>query len=162
MANAGVERALWNVQVQDVGLAACTLQQRKITVLEQRWHLKWLVRNPNRQLCCFGTLGQDQPGVALAIAVVNAMAMRVAMLDAQYLPVSVEHYPRAIVIHNVMHDASAQRIEQVRDACLRFSGAVRILVVAGTRDPAGWCLNKIRLTPMVCCRATAVKDPHAD
>jgi hypothetical protein len=144
-------------------MAQCNLQQRRITTREQTWHLRWLIQRPGRQLCCFGTPGPDQPGIALAIAVVNAMSMQVAMLDAQHLPTSVEHYPRAIVIHNILHDCSTQRAEQVRDVCLRFSGAVRILVVAGTRDPAAWCLNRIRLAPMVCCVATAVKETkHAD
>lgn len=158
MANAGVERALWNITIQDIKMAQCNLQQRRITPQEQTWHLRWLVQRPGRQLCCFGTPGQDQPGIALAVAVVNAMSLQVAMLDAQHLPTSVEHYPRAIVIHNILHDASVQRVEQVRDVCLRFSQAVRILVVAGTRDPAAWCLNRIRLAPMVCCIATGVKE----
>jgi len=157
MANAGVPRAFWHTRVRDVVLAGCRFGSRVLVPREQAWHLRCLVEDPRQQLCCFSTAQQDDAGLALAVAVVNALQTRVALLDAQYLPSALEHWPQAVVIHNVLASATDRRLEAVRDACLRFQKVIRILVVAGTRDPAGWCLNKLRLLPSVCCVARKVK-----
>jgi hypothetical protein len=161
LANAGVPRALWNVTVDQCRLATCGFQRRKLSPREQRWHLHCLAQDPRQQLCCIATPGYDDAGLALAVGTVNAMHARVALIDSQWLPTSLEHYPRALILYNVLADAPAERIQAIRDACLRFGHAVRLLVVAGTRDPEGWCLHRLRLRPDGCCCCTAIKTTGA-
>jgi hypothetical protein len=158
LASAGVPRAFWHTQIKDVSLAVCAFQRRQLSPREQRWHLQCLARDPRRQLCCLAAPREEDSGLALAIAVANAMQTHVALVDAQYLPVSLEHFPGALVLCNILATATDDRLQAVRDACLRFRGAVRILVVTGTKDPAGWCYNKIRLSPD--CVAVATRGAH--
>jgi hypothetical protein len=158
LAGAGVPRAFWHTKVKDVSLTTCMFQRRQVSPKEQQWHLRCLAKDPRRQLCCLAAPKEEDPGLALAIALANAMHIQVALVDAQYLPVSLEHFPGALVLYNILATATDDRFQAVRDACLRFRGAVRILVATGTKDPSGWCYNKIRLSPD--CVAVATRSPN--
>lgn len=52
----------------------------------------------------------------------------------------------SIAIHNVTHNSTEQRYEQVRDIVVAYPEAFRIVTVA-TKTPEAWTLNHLHLRP---------------
>lgn len=169
LALSGVPREFWHLEVKDIGLAAIKAWGgRKVSPVEQRFWCKTLLKQPSRQKCIIGSLDE---GAGLALATVLATQLgynkksqeyehtyRILNLDAQHLPYKKEPGSEiaAVVIHNVLADSPSERIMLVRDMMLKFPRALRFLVVEGTRDPWGWCMNNLVLRPDVCCLATKI------
>jgi hypothetical protein len=166
LAQAGVPREFWHLGVKQIHFATLTAWGRKVAPAEQRFWLKALIREPRRELVVIGSPYEELPGLALAF--ITAMEFgrqgneynkthRVVDTDTQFLPLPYLKMPEVLILHNLIDNAPDERIMRVRDTLLRFRGAVRIVVVAGTRDPWSWSMSKLLLRPDICVVTTGIK-----
>lgn len=59
--------------------------------------------------------------------------------------------PKVVLIHNVLGDATRERIQEVRDLLFRYKYCPRILVVSVCDHPEDFCRNRLGIYPTSCC-----------
>jgi len=167
LAQACVPREFWNLELSSIAMARISAWGgRKVSVAEQRFWCKTLLKQPRNQKCFIGSVGESA-GLALATVLAHDMGFnkkkqqydqtyRILSVDAQHLPIKRESGPGPgiIIVHNVLDKSPAERIMHVRDLLLRFPKTIRLVVIDGTRDPWGWTMNNLVLRPDICCLAT--------
>lgn len=162
IANSPQERALcralvppyfWNPNIDNVSFRATKLRGKVLSAAAQKqWATKLQLRIPRRgPLIVIGSEPTDTGALYTAYYMLLGFRKRtgrdVAVLDAAQPVPRLEGYPGCAVVHNVLEKATGDRVQAVRDIVTRFHYTMKLVVVAGTKDPEKWAVTKAALYP---------------
>lgn len=132
----------------------------------QRQMLRTIWETPRKQIVCIAQKKSSSQGETEDYARSIEPAISVGMFALRKIvsehrrPVQIiqagfkndaEKKPRAVLIHNVLGDATSERIEKVRDELFRFSYCPRLVVVSACDTPEDFCRNRLGIFPTSCC-----------
>jgi hypothetical protein len=123
----------------------------------QRTLLKATIHHPRKQLIVMASEPNDEQALAgaywLLIKLYEDKKLRFGVIDSQRnMYYRKGEVPRVILIHNILANATGERLERIRDTLLRYPLSVRIVVLCGVRDPYVFCVQNIGLVPHFCVR----------
>lgn len=164
-AKAGIPARFWQVKPDDLLLRPCRQEAGSKTISAssavQKTALRQCVSDPRGQLICIGSTPTDEGALMVASSVAMGLLhhnVHPRFLDTQYVRKRIPKPVSAVVFYNLLHHASDDRTEAVRDRLLSFAYTVRIVCVAGCADPYEFCTTRLGLYPEFCCYAL---DPDA-
>jgi hypothetical protein len=128
-----------------------------VGVRTQKVFIKDIVTAPIHQIMAI----TSQPTDEQALAVAYWIAMRThetrrrisfAAIDAAEPKRLVgvrngRYYPRIVIIHNIMNDATEERCETVRSIMKKYYLSIRLVVLCAVPDPYTFTAQKIGITP---------------
>lgn len=92
-----------------------------------------------------GSVPTDELALALAAAIMRRacdLRLRPLCVSADQYPHDLAREPDVVVLHNIMPDCHAMRLQVCRDWLARFDDTLRIIVVAGA-DPYTFCHTRL-------------------
>ena len=168
----GVPRLFWNPQFSKLKFRPVKLGAKQLSATGQLQWVEWLLKEPPRTpplvvisssptdngaqlLAYYIALTQclpvnkfnktrdqtdDRPPQPRNLAVVNA---------ALGVPTGPKPHPHILIIHNLLKEATDERIQVVRDLLYWYPYSCRIVVLAGEPDPYRWAVQRLRRYPTV-------------
>lgn len=148
LAAQGVPRFLWNPRSANWRFFKTKMGTVPWGTIEQRVSAVIVARNPRKQLMI---LGGDDAGIEFAYSIGYRIGTIPLLHDMQDEFRHVDQYPRMVVLHNILHRATDERVQRTRDLLLRFRNTIRIVVVE-TSEPYWFSVKRLGLKPDGCCR----------
>ena len=164
-ARVGIPARFWDTLLQDLVFRQCSFAvepnakpaktktpklRAPIKPHQQRQMLLQIIKDPRGQLVVLGASPTDEGALAAASSTLIQARREdyvVRVVDAAYTRERLPRETTVYAIHNILNDASNERVEAVRDLLLRWRRPARIVVVAGCRDPYAFCVNRLCLKP---------------
>jgi hypothetical protein len=153
LAKVGIPRRFWNVKPDDLGFFQTDYYGVKLSTQGQRqWLRSFLSKKSGRvgkNLVVVGSDPTDEGALALGCILVRRIlefGLAVAIADVQYIPL-LDPYPDVILLHNMVSGYRVDQLKETRDALRRFGGCLRILAVAGERNPFRFATAKLGIYP---------------
>lgn len=151
LARIGIPRRFWGRKLEDFSFRQAEMYSQKLSPVAQRQWIKSLLKYPylRNRLVVASSDPTDEAALALGSFLMQDVAsrgMEVAMSEVNNISY-LSKFPRFIVLHNILRTATPERLQQTRDALLRFKGAFRFLVVAKDANPFKFCVGKLGLYP---------------
>ncbi|KKK90941.1 hypothetical protein LCGC14_2717950 [marine sediment metagenome] len=154
LAKAGIPRRFWNVKPDDLEFLQTDYYGVKLSGQGQRQWLRSLLSNKSgridRRLIVAGSDPTDEGSLALGCVIVRHFLQPgrpVAIADVQFDIPLLDPFPHVLLLHNVMSGYRVDQLQETRNALRRFGGCLRILAIAGERNPFRFCIVKLGLEP---------------
>ncbi len=149
-----IPRLFWTDRFEQLGFYKTTFEGMAFTPAQQRNWIKYLVKNVERKgaLVVLSSEPTDTGALIAGFHLLKSwfeQQMPVAVLNTATDSKRFERYPSMILIHNVLDNATPERIQTARDLCLRFKHALKLVVVAGAKNPERWAVSNLRLHPTI-------------
>jgi len=159
--NANIPRRFWNVDSKTIKFQQIKVEKETITAEAQRQWLNRLIKHPprNRPLLAVSSEPTDTGAMYLAITLairwMKTRGTQVAIIDLADDKKYFDEYPHFIVMHNILSSTNPDRLDKIRDLCIRFKNSFRLVVIANEKQPYNWMLKKLALRPTAAFR---IKD----
>jgi hypothetical protein len=159
----GVPRLFWNPQLSSCKFKSVKLGSKQLSVTGQLQWVEWLLKEPARNPPIVVVTSSPTDNGAQMLAYYLALTQclpatkgkerhhrNMAVVNtALGIPPGPQAHPHTLVIHNILKEATDERIQVVRDLLYWFPFSFRIVVLAGETDPYRWSVQRLRRQPTV-------------
>jgi hypothetical protein len=159
----GVPKLFWEPQLKDLKFKPVKLGAKQLSVTGQLQWLEWLLKEPARNppIVVASSSPTDNGALMLAYYLAltqclpqkrekNTKPRNLAVVNAALgLPSGPKPHPHTMIIHNLLKEATDERVQVARDLLYWFPYSCRIVVLAGEPDPYRWSLQRLRRHPTV-------------
>lgn len=161
---AGFPKSLWRPTLKNVRFNSVLYAKSDVSATAQRQWIQHIVLDPPRRppFIVISSSPTDCGALYLAHFILSRRMLEgknVVKLDAgRGLPPQFGFFPHVVLIHNVLHNATPDRIQTVRDLLSANEKSLRIVVVANEDNPYKWCVTKLSKYPMMVFKTSDIKD----
>lgn len=159
----GVPRLFWNPQLSSLKFKPAKLGSKQLSVTGQLQWVEWLLKEPARNppivVVSSGPTDNGAQMLAYYLALTQCLPAtkgkerkrrNMAVVNtALGVPPGLKVHPHTLVIHNILKEATDERIQVVRDLLYWYPFSFRIIVLAGEADPYRWAVHRLRRQPTV-------------
>lgn len=159
----GVPRLFWEENlISRVGFKQTTLQGEKFNSSLQRGWLKALTSETRRNnpLVVLSSDPTDTGALVVGYHILFSLLRKrysTAIFNLGEEIKRTRNYPFCVLFHNILSTAAPDRLTKIRDLCLRFQHTLRLVVVAGVKNPEAWFQSNVGLNPTLVFSAKDIK-----
>jgi hypothetical protein len=153
LSNIGVSKVFWKPDFAKLRFKSTQVGAEKLSPEAQRQWVRMLLKDPPRRppLVVVTSAPTDNGALYLGHFMLQYTlrnGRNAAVLDmADGQPPRFDSYPHTVLLHNILHNATTERIQLVRDVLSRYQFAFRIVVVLAEDNPYRWCVTKLGKYP---------------